>query len=138
MQLSLKKRTKGQLELGIIFGGIALIALCIARFLPVLSVLPECVFKGLTGFPCLTCGSSHSIVYLAHGDILSSFAMNPLVAISFLFAVLFFLYSVITLMFDIPRISIQLTEREKDIARVLAVLLLVVNWIYLLMTPDHI
>ncbi|HEX9019901.1 MAG TPA: DUF2752 domain-containing protein [Nitrospirota bacterium] len=133
MRFSLKKRASGQIEFGIIYGGIALLALVTARFLPVLT-LPSCAFKGLTGLPCPTCGSTRSVVHLAHGDILHSLAMNPLTALCFLGAVVYLLYSLITLMPGIPRLGIVLTAREKNAVRIVAIHLLLVNWFYLVFT----
>lgn len=131
MRLFLKKRAKGQIEFGILYGGIALLALCAARFLPVMALLPSCSFKGLTGLPCPACGSTRSIVHLAHGELLSSLAMNPLASIGIIGAVLFLLYSVLTLAFDKPRFCMALTEREKNAVRAGVIVLVLANWSYL-------
>ena len=56
MQLLLKKRSPDQIEFGIIYGGIALVILGAGWLRSVLSYAPDCVFKGLTGIPCPTCG----------------------------------------------------------------------------------
>jgi hypothetical protein len=132
MRLFLKKRTKGRIEFGILYGGIALLVLCAARFLPVLSFVPSCTFKGLTGLPCPTCGSTRSIVHLAHGELLSSLAMNPLTSICIIGSVLFFFYSLFTLTFDKARVGIALTDREKNIVRAGVLLLVFINWSYLI------
>jgi len=131
MRLFTQKRAKGQIEFGIIYGGIALLVLCAARFLPVLEFLPSCAFKGFTGMPCPACGSTRSIVHLAHGEFFSSLAMNPLASIGSIGIVFFFLYSVLTLAFDKPRLGIGLTEREKNAVRVGVALLVLANWSYL-------
>ena len=131
MRFLLKKRAIGQIEFGIIYGGIALLALCVAFFLPILSLLPSCVFNELTGFPCPTCGATRSIVHLAQGDITASFGMNPLIALCVIGAVLFFFYTLVTLLFDLPRLGMQATDREKNGIRAGAVLLLLLNWLYL-------
>ncbi len=131
MRFVFKKRTAGQIEFGIIYGGIVLAVLCVARLLPVFSFIPSCAFKGLTGLPCPSCGSTRSVVHLAHGDIYAAFAMNPLAAVSFVAAVLFFLYSLVTLVFYLPRVSFVLTTREGNVIRVGAVVILVAQWVYL-------
>lgn len=131
MRISLRKRTVGQIEFGLIYGGIALLALAAGRFLPVLALAPSCVFKGLSGIPCPTCGSTRSIVHLSHGHIFDSLIMNPLVSLCAIAAVLSFAYSLVTLMFDLPRFGLVLSEREKDSVRVGAVLLVLANWAYL-------
>ncbi len=134
MRFVLNKRVPGRIEFGIIYGGIALLALFAGRFLPVLVFAPSCVFRRVTGLPCPTCGSTRSIVFLAQGDITSAFFMNPLVGACAIAAVLFLLYSLFTLVFDVPRIGVVLSESEKDRLRALVVLLVLLNWLYLVIT----
>ncbi len=130
--MALNRRSKGQIEFGIIYGGIALLVLLIGRFLPMLALAPACVFRTLTGLPCPTCGSTRSLVHLSHGDVVSAFAMNPLITVALLAAVVYLLYSLTTLAFNLPRVGFALTEKEKDRVRASAVLLLLLNWVYLL------
>ncbi len=131
MRVVFARRMPGQIELGIIYGAIAIIALCVVWLLPVLSLAPSCAFKMLTGIPCPTCGSTRSMVYLANGDVLAAFMMNPLMTASFLISILFFLYGIITLLLNLPRIKFLLTKKEGATARFCAVALLIVQWIYL-------
>jgi hypothetical protein len=67
------------LPLGAIFLAIAVAALMAAAVLP-LDRLPfaACTFKALTGWPCLTCGSTRAFARLAAGDLPGALAMNPL------------------------------------------------------------
>jgi hypothetical protein len=130
MRLFMKKRTPTEIEFGILYGGIALIALLAARFVPVV-FLPSCAFKGLTGVPCPTCGATRSVMYLAQGSILSAMALNPLVAAGFLAAILYFLYSLITLLTGVPRIRIAFTDSEKNVLRIGAGGIVLLNWTYL-------
>lgn len=134
MQITLNKRSPGQIEFGIIYGGIVLLALAAGRFLPVLAFAPPCVFKALTGAPCPTCGSTRSIVYLSHGDVASAFFMNPLILSVSVAAVVYLFYSLFTFFFAAPRIVVALSGNEKDRLRVLAVLLVLANWLYLFFT----
>jgi Flp pilus assembly pilin Flp len=131
MRLFLRKNDPNRIEFGLIYGVIALILLGVARWPPILSVAPDCVFKGLTGVPCPTCGSTRSLVHLSHGDILKALSMDPLVTIALIGAVLYFVISLLTVAFDLPRITCLLTDKERDIARVTVVLLLVAQWAYL-------
>ncbi len=80
MHVALRKRGQGDLDFGIIYGGIVLLGLLAGRYLPVLALAPPCVFRTLTGFPCPTCGSTRSLVFLSRGDLYSALAMNPLIA----------------------------------------------------------
>ena len=132
MRMILERRAQGQIEFGVIYGGIALLLICASWFVPVLTIAPSCVFRDLTGVPCPTCGATRSVVHLARGDFFASFGMNPLVSVSFVIAALVFFYSLITLVAGIPRIGITISDREKDVLRSLAVVLVLANWCYLI------
>ena len=134
MRLILEKRTRGQIEFGIIYGGIALLAVCAGRFVPVLSFAPSCVFKGLTGVPCPTCGATRAVVHLAQGELSASLILNPLVVLCLVIASAIFFYSLITLVLDVPRVRVILSDREKNIARSAVVALVLANWCYLIIS----
>jgi hypothetical protein len=134
MRIVFKKRSAGQIEFGIIYGSMALIVLGAARVLPLHSIIPSCVFKGITGFPCPTCGTTRSMLSLSQGDIATALAMNPLIALGLVGAVLSFLYSIITLIFNLKRMSVILTGREKTVVRTIAVIFFLVQWTYLILT----
>lgn len=132
MQVILKRRERDRIEFGIIYGGIAVAALVISRFLPVLSLSPSCAFKSFFNIPCPTCGATRSLVHLSHGEFLQAMTMNPIVTLVIIFSVLFYFYSMVTLMFDFRRIGLILTEREKNAMRVVAIVLLLVQWNWLI------
>lgn len=132
MRLYLKKRTSNQIEFGIIYGGIALLMLGAGWLLPILSFAPDCVFKGLTGLPCPTCGSTRSVVHLAHGDILSALAMNPLTTLCLVAAIVHFIASLMSVAFDLPRINVILADKEKNVMRAGVVMVLLAQWAYLI------
>jgi hypothetical protein len=134
MQIALNKRAPGQIEFGIIYGGIVLLALVAGRFLPVLALAPPCGFKTLTGVPCPTCGSTRAIVHLSHGDVASAFFMNPLVFAVSVAALVYLFYSLFTFLFAAPRMVVALSGNEKDRLRVLVVLFVLANWLYLFFT----
>jgi hypothetical protein len=130
MHLILKKRTSGDIAFGLIYGTIAITALIAARYLPMLDMMPPCVFRAFTGLPCPTCGTSRSLVNLAHGNVAGSFGMNPAVALLMFAALLMFLYDVAVLCIG-SRISLSLSPREATITRLGAVIVFLANWIYL-------
>jgi Protein of unknown function (DUF2752) len=132
MQVFFKKRSSGQIEFGVIYGGIALLVLCAARLLPILSIAPACAFKGLTGIPCPTCGSTRALLCLSQGKLAAALAMNPLTALVFMAAILYLLYSVVTLAGDLPRVNFLFTDREKNMVRTALVILLFAQWFYLI------
>jgi len=45
-----------------------------------------CLFKQVTGLPCPSCGTIHSIVFILHGDIRNALKTNPLGFPGLLFA----------------------------------------------------
>jgi len=131
MRLSLRERQAGEIEFGILYGTIAVLALAAARALPVLDILPSCVFRSLTGVSCPTCGSTRSLVHLAQGDVGQALAMNPLFALAFVGALLFLLYNGAAL-FTGSRLALFLTSRESSFLRAGAAVLFLANWLYLI------
>jgi hypothetical protein len=91
------------------------------------------VFKGLTGIPCPTCGSTRSVVHLSHGDFLSAFVMNPLATLCLMSAVLYFFYSLMSAVFALPRVCLLFTNQEKNVMRAGVVVLLFLQWTYLIL-----
>jgi len=134
MRVVFGKRDPGQVEFGLIYGGLALLGLGVAGSFPVLSFLPPCTFKGLFGIPCPTCGSTRSVVHLAHGDLFAALAMNPLITLCFIAAVLFFLYNLVAFVFELPRINLILSTREGIAVRAGLVGLVLAQWVYLAFT----
>jgi hypothetical protein len=132
MSFFFSKRKQRETELGIVYGGIALIALLAARFLPVLEIAPSCAFKALTGFPCPTCGSTRSLVHLAHTDFSAAFAMNPLICSAFFIGVFSLLYGIPASFFRLPKLTVRLTDLEKGTIRAVAVTAVLINWLYLI------
>jgi hypothetical protein len=41
-------------------------------------VFNTCIFKRVTGLPCPSCGTIHSIISILHGDLRMAFRENPL------------------------------------------------------------
>lgn len=135
VHIELRQRKSGHIEFGIIYGGIALIALAVVRFLPALTtVLPSCLFRDITGMPCPTCGSTRALLRLSHGDVPGSLAMNPLLSVILIIAIISFLYGGLTLLPGAKRICISLSGREKETIRSLVILLFLVHWGYLIVT----
>lgn len=131
MNIAFSHREPGRIEFGIIYGTIVLLALAAARFLPVLSIMPACTFRVLTGFPCPTCGSTRSLVFLSHAWFLPAFVMNPLAFTAFISLAAAFFYGVITFLFKLPTIHISLSAAEKDQVKKIALLVVLLNWLYL-------
>jgi len=134
MHLILKKRSSSDIAFGLIYGTIAMLALIAVRFLPVLELMPSCVFRAFTGIPCPTCGATRSLVHLANGNLSASLSRNPAIALLVFAALLMFVYDVATL-FSGSRISLSFTPRESTLIRAGAVVALLANWSYLALYP---
>ncbi len=93
---------------------------------------PLCMFKALTGIPCMTCGSTRALGLLAYGDAVAAFAMNPLVAAS---AAVLSLLAVADLAGYASRGRVLSFSASPGAARALRILVpvaLLLNWIYLI------
>jgi hypothetical protein len=132
MRLIKKERESGNTAYGIIYGAIALCAIGAARYLPVLDLLPACAFRGLTGIPCPACGSTRSLVHLAHGDILSAALMNPCLVLLMLAAFAWFAADAAVLLLRLRTPSLRFTPFEGTMLRILAVLFFLANWAFLI------
>jgi hypothetical protein len=131
MRISLRKKHPGEIEFGIIFGSLAIMALVAARYLPLMDIMPSCQFKAFTGFPCPTCGTTRSLVDLAKGDLQGSLLMNPVLALGMILAIVWFFYNSIIVLFNTSRFALSLSRPESDAVRVAALAFLLLNWYYL-------
>ena len=132
MRLTVQQSTSGQIELGIIFGTIAIVALVLARVVPVQEILPPCVFLAVTGIPCPSCGTTRSLVQLAHGDIAGSLILNPLFSLMVMTSLFLFLARSACLPFSRSRITLTHTRREGTLLRASMVGIFLANWIYVI------
>jgi len=132
MRLTVQPRIPGQIELSIIFGTIALLALVSARLLPGLEIMPSCPFRAITGIPCPSCGITRSLVHLAHGDISGSLFLNPLFSLALLFSIFLFFARLASLPFKRSAIKLVIMDREYAYVRVATAGIFLANWIYLI------
>lgn len=99
---------------------------------------PRCWFRTLTGLPCPFCGATHAGLALLHGEALTAIRVNPLA--SFVYAGLGFydLYVVVILAAGCRRLRLDGLDQQREKILLLAGLLLVViNWAYLLLQGGH-
>lgn len=97
---------------------------------------PQCLFHKFTGHPCLTCGATRAAIQFFHGHFRAAIRWNPLAFFALCGVTIFDLYAAVVLTFRVPRLRIvELSTLEKNFARFAIILLLGLNWIYLLSRP---
>jgi hypothetical protein len=128
---ALRFAAPGAVPLGLVFGTIGALATLAVGVLH-LDRLPftVCTFKLLSGWPCLTCGSTRALGRLFHLDLAGALASNPL-AILVALAVVPWALADLALLPRGQAVRLSLPPGGARIARVAAVLALVLNWIYL-------
>jgi hypothetical protein len=120
------------LWLGVSMAGLAASALWFGLRLP----WPGCAFHALTGLPCVTCGATRSTVQFLHGDFHAALLFNPLVFASLCAIALFDAYAFAVLATRAPRLRLADWKRpETKLVRTLLIVLLALNWAYLLAHP---
>jgi hypothetical protein len=118
--------------LGAIYAAIAL-TLCALIGLLGLDHLPfrVCVFKALTGHPCLTCGTTRALGRLYALDLRGAFLMNPLATALVLGVLVWGLLDAL-LMIEGKSVALRLSPPAGRVAFGLVMGLLLLNWAYLL------
>jgi len=122
----------GGLPLGLVFGAIGVAAAVAVRVLHLDRLgFSFCVFKALTGCPCVTCGTTRALARLAAGDWLGALAMNPLAAVAAFTLVPWVLADLVLL----PKgraLDLTLSPAAARLARWGTLVALVANWAYLI------
>lgn len=117
------------LWLGILGGGGLLSVAWLILGLPT----PHCLFRAVTGLPCLTCGGTRCARFLLTGHPDVALGWNPLVFFGIVLSAAFVAYAAVVVVFRLPRLRIRFdSPREADIARVAVAAVVMVNWIYLI------
>jgi hypothetical protein len=121
----------GGLPLGAILGGIALLA-GVAVGLLHLDRLPftVCYFKALSGWPCLSCGTTRALGRLFALDLPGALAMNPLATAGFM-ALAPWAAADLVLAPARRALRVELGPLAARGVRVAVVFALVANWVYL-------
>jgi hypothetical protein len=118
--------------LGAIFGGIGLLAAAVVGLLGLDRVpVTFCVFKGLSGLPCPTCGSTRAVARLFDLDPAGALAMNPFTTVA---AVVIAAWAVVDVLL-LPRrraLRVGLSGSLGRAFRIAAFAAFVANWVYLI------
>jgi hypothetical protein len=105
----------------------------VARFVPV-ARLPfwGCALRHTTGWPCPSCGLTRVADRLAHGNFAGAWDANPLGTVAALLLAAVTLVSILHLAFKAPIPEVELSKREAFLLRAAIVLLVVVNYAYVI------
>jgi hypothetical protein len=135
--MRLQWQEPGSVDHELIWGSIALAGLIAFTVLPMDRIMGStgyrCPFRAVTGLPCPACGGTRALVAMGSFDLSRGFALNPLVATGWCFAVFYVPYALFVGLFRRRRLRVTGVGRRQD--RVLALLLVCVmlaNWAYLL------
>ena len=122
----------GASPLGAIFGGIGLVGAGIVWLLRLDHVpVKLCVFKGLTGMACPTCGSTRAAALLFGLDPTGALLMNPLATLIAVGMAAWALADV-ALMPRRRALRLGLSRKAARVARIVALVVFLANWVYLL------
>jgi hypothetical protein len=112
---------------GIVFGALV-------RFLHLDHLnIPLCTFRAVTGYPCMSCGSTRALGHLARFDFIAAFRMQPGATVAALMLVLWGVADLALL----PRkrsLRLEVSWPESRTVGVVVAVLVLLNWIYLIAT----
>ena len=108
-------------------GGILLGLLILFIVPPARMPLPACAFRSLTGHNCLTCGMTHSLHAMSHGDLSASLRYHLFGPVIF-FGVLLIAMIFAAEAFSGKRFVLQLSGRTKKHAAALIAIVWFVYW----------
>ena len=132
MFIRFEERKKGDLDLGLVYGGIGVFGFFGARFLSELTaLLPRCPFHRITGLPCPTCGTVRSGILLGQFRFFDAFLTNPLFVLVCV-GVAMWALSAFVLHIAGRRVRIVQFDEIKPIIRILLIGTILANWIYLI------
>jgi len=122
----------GAIPVGAILAACALGAITMVVLLH-LSRLPfsVCIFKAVTGIPCMTCGTTRALARLARLDLAGALAMNPLATLGTL-AVLPWGAADLLLLSRGRALSLELSPAAARVVRIAAVVAVLANWAWLI------
>jgi len=116
-----------------VLGLIGILGFLVARFVPV-ARFPfwGCALRHATGWPCPSCGLTRVADRLAHGNLVGAWDANPLGTVAALLFGAVALASLLHLVFKVPIPEVELSKREAYLVRAAIVLLVVVNYAYMI------
>lgn len=92
-----------------------------------------CYFKALTGYACLTCGTTRALGHLARFDLRSAFAIQPLVTVGTLSLMIWGALDALLFLAS-RRTMVRMDTGASRVIVTVVVILTALNWMYLLAT----
>ena len=137
MQLVRRPLAPGETDHELVWLCVSLVGLIsVATWFALRLPWPHCMFLAVTGHPCLTCGATRCAIAFFNLDFWRAWNWNPLVFTVLCGLSIFDAYAFAVLVLRAPRLRIvQFSTEEKNLIRVIAIILLLSNWIYLLSRP---
>jgi hypothetical protein len=122
---------RGAAPVGAILAACALVAIAIVAVLH-LDRLPFslCVFKAVTGVPCMTCGTTRALALLARLDLAGALSMNPLAAAGVMLLGPWAAADLVLLPSG-RAVVLDLSPAAARVARIAVVAAVLVNWAWL-------
>lgn len=113
---------------------VGLLGLLVARFVPV-ARLPfwGCTLRRTTGWPCLGCGLTRVAERMSHFNVAGAWEANPLGTVAAGLFMAAILASAAHLLFRLPLPVLSLGPKEKTALRVLAVVVVLVNYAWVVL-----
>ncbi len=133
MKIQVVKRTKGELNLPLIYAAIGGFFGLYYYVLHLLNSVPEltCPFKQFLGIPCLTCGTTRSFLSLTELHILDAFLYNPLMFLLGLTFIAWVIYGIISMTKN-KKLKLTLSPKESKTIRWSIITAVIINWTYLI------
>jgi hypothetical protein len=99
---------------------------------------PRCWFRALAGLPCPFCGATHAGLALLRGDALAAIRINPLASFAYAAIGLYDLHVALILAAGRWRLRLDgLNQQRKKVLLLAGLLLVMINWAYLLVQGWH-
>lgn len=120
-----------------LYGLLALVALGVARFIPIAVWLQPwwgCPLRRHTGIPCMACGTTRAFDWVTHGRIGEAFALTPLGTTVVLSCALLAVWGLAVIAFRAPLPDVALAPREQRVARLGLVAAVLGNWAWMVAT----
>ena len=134
MKLTVSSSRQAAIDHELLWTSVGVLSACVAWVVcrqPLPSPIGLCVFKAVTGWPCVTCGGTRAIRALCEGDLPHALRANPLVALGAIGWAGYGAYALGALTGGWPRLRIQLDHASARRLRWVAVFLVGLTWAYL-------